>query len=91
MTWLGVLPNPFSTEVCAAQEACLVLSGGGGGGGGGFFLSCEDLGRMFDHSFPACAFFFKVEISSLTLISLSYARISPQWLNELRRLWPNVP
>ena len=24
----------------------------------GFFLAWEDLGRMFDHSFPACAFFF---------------------------------
>ena len=22
---------------------------------GGFFLACEDLGKMFDHSFPACA------------------------------------
>ena len=28
-----------------------------GGGGGGFFLACEDLGRMFDNSFPVCAFF----------------------------------
>ena len=42
-----------------------------GGGGGGFFLACEDFGRMFDHSFPACAlFFFEVEISSRTLIPL---------------------
>ena len=24
---------------------------------GDFFLCCEDLGRMFDHSFPAGAFF----------------------------------
>ena len=24
----------------------------------GVFLACEDLGRMFDNSFPACAFFF---------------------------------
>ena len=31
--------------------------GGGGGGGGGLFLVCEDFGRMFDNSFPACAFF----------------------------------
>ena len=30
----------------------------GGGGGGGFLLACEDFGRMFDNSFPACAFFF---------------------------------
>ena len=27
-------------------------------GGGGFFLVCKDFGRMFDNSFPACAFFF---------------------------------
>ena len=39
-------------------------------GGGGFFLACEDFGRMFDNSFPACAFFFKVEINSRTLIPL---------------------
>ena len=41
--------------------------------GGGFFLACEDFGRMFDHSFPVCTFFFfffKVEISSRTLILL---------------------
>ena len=23
-----------------------------------FFLACEDFGRMFDNSFPTCAFFF---------------------------------
>ena len=22
-----------------------------------FFFACEDFGKMFDHSFPACAFF----------------------------------
>ena len=43
--------------------------------GGGFSLACEDLGRMFHNSFPACTFsffffFFKVEISSHTLILL---------------------
>ena len=26
--------------------------------GGGFLLAWEDFGRMFDNSFPACAFFF---------------------------------
>ena len=36
---------------------------------GGFFLAREDFGRTFDHSFPACTFFFfLVEISSRTLI-----------------------
>ena len=42
---------------------------GGGGGGGGFFLSCEDLGKMFGHSFTPVLFFY-VEISSRTLIPL---------------------
>ena len=28
----------------------------------GFFLACEDLGRMFDHSFPASALFFVVVV-----------------------------
>ena len=42
-----------------------------GGGGGGFFLACEDYGRMFDKSFPACGWFvFLVEISLRTLIPL---------------------
>ena len=45
-----------------------LIKKGSGGGGGGFFLACEDLGRMFDHSPPAL--FFKVEISSRTLIPL---------------------
>ena len=41
---------------------------------GGFFLACEDFGRVFDHSFPACALppppQKKKEISSRTLIPL---------------------
>ena len=28
------------------------------GGCGGSFLACKDFGRMLNHSFPACAFFF---------------------------------
>ena len=60
------------------QEMTLSRGGGGGSGGsggGGFFLACGNLGRMFDHSFPACAFlfiylFFEAEISSRTLIPL---------------------
>ena len=27
------------------------------GDGGGFFWACEDLGRMFNHLFPACGLF----------------------------------
>ena len=37
---------------------------------GSSLLACEDLGRAFDHSLPACAFLFKEEISSRTLIPL---------------------
>ena len=33
-------------------------NGGGDGGGGGFSPACEDFERMFDHSVPACTFFF---------------------------------
>ena len=33
-------------------------NGGGFGGDSSFFLVCEDFGRMFDNSFPACACFF---------------------------------
>ena len=46
--------------------------GDGGIGGSGFFLVCEDFGRMFDHSFPACAFFFffKADINSRKLVPL---------------------
>ena len=67
------------------------------GGGCGFFLAWKDLGRMFGHSFPRLRFFscllrfcfkrYYLEHTSSTL----YTRISPQWLSELRRMWPNVP
>ena len=47
---------------------------------------------MFDHSFPACAFFFFSNGDQLARTNSTFqARISPQWLSELRRLWPNVP
>ena len=45
-------------------------SGGGGFGGGGFFLACEDLGRIVRQIHSLHALFFKVEISSRTLIPL---------------------
>ena len=48
--------------------------GCGGGGGGGFFLAREDLGRMSFITRPRLFFFFllffKVEISTRTLIPL---------------------
>ena len=52
------LPSSLSTAgppICAyADNRCVIYSGGGGGG---FFIACEDIGRMFEHSFPACTFF----------------------------------
>ena len=47
--------------------ACVAVSPHPYGGSGGFFLACEDFGRMFDNSFPACAFslkwrFFEVDL-----------------------------
>ena len=58
----------------------------------GFVLACDDLGRMFDNSFPTCAFFFffKVAISLRTLIPLfrpwSVHSCSGCWDD-----WLNVP
>ena len=59
----------------------------------GFFLASEDLGRMFGHSFLACAV-KKEEKNGDKLAhtnSTLYTRISPQWLSEPRRLCSNVP
>ena len=61
----------------------------GGGGCGGFFLTCNDFGRMFDHSFPTSAFFFFF-LKWILTNSILNARISPQWLSKLTWLWPNV-
>ena len=42
------------------------------GGGGGFFLECEDVGRLFDNSFPtwACLLLLLGGVRSRTLIPL---------------------
>ena len=63
---------------------CLVINDGGGG----VFFECEDFGRISTiHSPPALFFFFfKVEISSRTLVPI----FRWQWLSKLRRLWPSV-
>ena len=61
------LPSRLTRKL--AVSVCVVTSGGGGG----FFLALEDFGRVFDYSFPACAFsFFRsfLEISTRTLIPL---------------------
>ena len=56
-----------------------------------FFLACEDFGGRFDDSLPAYAFFFRAEIILRTLLPPFGARISPQWLSELKRLWLSIP
>ena len=48
----------------------------------GFFLACKNFGRMFDHSFPTYAFFFKSEDKLVHTNSAFNARISPQWLSK---------
>ena len=63
MTEHNFSSKPYNTEFYYLFINCVCLCvcvGGvdGSGGGGGFFLACEDFGRMFDISFPACAFFF---------------------------------
>ena len=46
---------------------------------------------MSDHSFPPAFFSSSGSGDQLMLTdSTLYARISPQWLSELRQLWPNV-
>ena len=71
-SWLPARTGPVPTantklmNRCLHMVRCLGL--------GGFFLAYKDLGRMFDDSFSACAFFFffffEMEISSCTLIPL---------------------
>ena len=48
--------------------------------------------RMFDHLFPACAFFFFFCRDQLAHTKFTlYAGIGPRWLSDLRRLRTNVP
>ena len=64
---------------CMSGGHCVKMASLAPGSYGGFFFACEDFERMFDHSVPACAFFFfffEVEISSRTLILLFMPRSS---------------
>ena len=57
---------------------------------GGFFLAWGIWGDCSTiHS--AFALFFKGENWLARSNSILKARTSPQWLSNLRRLWPNVP
>ena len=62
-----------------------------------FFLACDDLGIFFVFFF---FFFLMTQFPSALFLKWKSARahqfhslcqISPQWLSELRRLWPSVP
>ena len=58
---------------------------------GGFFVA-RILGGRFIDSFPTCPIFSFLNGDQLVHTnSTLYARIGPQWLSELRRLWPSVP
>ena len=64
-------------------------------GHAGFLLTCKDLGRTFNNSFPICSFFvvfLKVEISSRTLIPLfrpgSVNSGSASW-DDCNRVFPD--
>ena len=66
----ATIPYPLAHTVHLTASGQVVISSSDQCDGGGSFLACEQLGRIFDHSFPACAFFFffEVKISSRTLI-----------------------
>ena len=38
---------------------------------GGFFLGCEDFGKLFDDSFPACAFSLSLSLSPVSYTHLT--------------------
>ena len=62
---------------------------------GGFSSLARTLGECSSiRSSPKLLIFLfkkkEVEISPRTLNSTPFARITPQWLSELRRLWPNA-
>ena len=60
---------------------------------GGYFLACEDFEVSVRPFIPRLRFFFffPSEDYLAHIDSAFHARISRQWLSELRRLWPIVP
>ena len=57
--------------------------------GGGSFLAGRFLGKGSTiHSLPALFFFWRKFVHTNSTL---FARIGPQWLSELRQLWPCVP
>ena len=54
LTYNNAIYSPHSHTLCI----CLVALVAERRLAGDFFLACKDFGRMFDHSFPACALNF---------------------------------
>ena len=75
------LPYFIAADACHHHWTWAFLCWSQYGGGGGFFLTCENFGRMWDHSFPVWTFF----------LPALYIRIGQQWLSKLRWLWLSVP
>ena len=76
--WVAPLPGKTSYLLIPWNPAF--------GGGFFFFFFCKDLRRMLNHSFPVSFFCVCLHANS-TL----HARIGPQWLSELRQVWPCTP
>lgn len=59
-----------------------------------FLLACENLGERSTNHSPSEVFFFFFLPSRNQLArtkSILSARINPQWLGKLRRLWTHIP
>ena len=54
------MAEQFSENVSTTSSMTGCGGGGGGGGSGGFSPRLRGFVRMFDHSFPACAFFYSI-------------------------------
>ena len=91
---LGLEPITIKMILCPGvcqNIAFRVSAASGCYSGGGLIIARGDLERVFDHWFPACVFFCFLSGHYVAHTnSTFYARISTQWLSELRRLLPNV-
>ena len=106
MDWSQVTPVLYTVNVpkeqntddnpsdVAAGEDGFVRSCYGGSSAGSFSLAFKDLGRggeRFHGLFPAIPSFFFLSGESARAHQFHFqARSTPQWLSELRRLWPSA-
>ena len=54
-------------------------------------MRARTVGDLTNHSPPIFSFFFKAEVSSWAQFFTLCAKISPQWLSKLRKLWTSIP